>query len=169
MKKGIILLICLLILGWIYFWTEYSRNNSRVENNTSNININFNDFSYEKIKTNKLEINNKKIIYTWTWEFKPDDEKINKFIEDIKETKILSIASENKENFENFWISSSWTTLELWSTKISLWNTDMYSSEQYVKINWIDKIFLVNKNLGNFIDKDFDFFKKKKKKWKMKM
>lgn len=163
MKKNITLIIILVIISWLYFWLNYLNNNSRVKNNSSNIDISFNNFNYDKIKSEKLEINNKKINYTWTWEFKQDDKKVNKFIEDIKNIKILSLASTNKSNFDKFWVNNTWSILHLWKSQIFLWNTKWYMWEEYIKLSWIDKVFLINKDLKSFLNKDYNFFKKEKK------
>lgn len=160
MKKNIILLLVLLIIWWTYFLINYLKENSREKNNNSNIDISFSDFSYDKIKLKNFEIQNKKVIYTWTWEFEQDNEKVNKFIEDFKNIQVLSLVSTNKENFDNYWVNNSWSILKLWDLDIYLWNIKWFTQEQYIKIDWKDKVFLVNNNLNDFYNKDYDFFEK---------
>lgn len=158
MRKNIILIIILFILAWIYFWINYLNDTSREKNNMSNIDISFNDFSYNKIKSKNIEIDNGKIIYSWTWKFKQDDEKVKNFIEEIKNTKIVSLVSTNKKNFDNFWVNNSWSILIIWNSKIFLWNTKL--QEQYIRIDWLDKVFLIDKDLTSFLNKDYNYFKK---------
>jgi hypothetical protein len=160
MKKNIILIIVLVIISWLYFWINYINDNSREKNNNSNIDISFNDFSYDKIKSKDIEISDRKIIYTGTWEFVQDNEKINNFIDDLKSTKILSLVSTNKEKFDNFWVNNTWSVLKLWNSEIFLWNIKWWMWEQYIRVNWLDKVFLINKDLKSFLNKDYDFFKK---------
>ena len=160
MKKNIILVVSLLVISWLYFWINYINDSSREKNNNSNVDISFNNFSYDKIKSEDIEINNNKFVYTWTWEFKQDDEKVNKFIDDIKETKILSLVSTNKDNFDNFWVNNTWSVLNLWDKEIYLWNTKWWMWEQYIRLVWLDKVFLINKDLTSFLNKSYDFFKK---------
>ena len=172
MKKNIILIIILVLISGLYFWLNYINDTSRVKNNTSNIDISFNKFNYDKIKSKNLEINSKKLIYTWTWNFIQDDKKVDKFIEDIKNTKVLSLASTNKDNFDKFWVNNTWSILHLWKLKIFLWNTKWWMWQEYIKISWINKVFLINKDLKNFLNKDNNFFKKveeKNKTWSWKI
>lgn len=163
MKKNIILFISLFIISWLYFGINHLNNSSREKNNTSNIDISFNDFSYNKIKSENIEINDSKIIYTWTWEFKQDDNKVKSFIEEIKNTKVLSLVSTNKKYFDNFWVNNTWSVLNIWNSKIFLWNTKWWIWEQYIRVNWLDKVFLINKDLKSFLNKDYNYFKKEEK------
>ena len=35
--------------------------------------------------------------------------------------------------------------------------------EQYIRLAWLDKVFLINKDLTSFLNKGFEFFKKEEK------
>ena len=61
------------------------------------IKFSFSDLNFSDIKTKNFEIKNKKIISEKN--FLTNEEKINNFITDLKNTKILDIASKNKNNF----------------------------------------------------------------------
>ena len=160
MKKNMILILILMFIWWIYFWINYYSENSRKINNEV-VWFNFDKFNFDNIKTNKLEIKNKKVIYSWTWEYITDKGKMDKFILDLKDIKIKSIASTNKSNFEKFWISNSWSIVKIDNVEIILWKNKWYYGEEYIKIKWDEKIYLLNKDLKNILDKDIDFFKKK--------
>jgi len=163
MKKNIILIIILVVMSWLYFWLNYINDTSRVKNNNSNVDISFNNFNYDKIKSENLEIKSKKIVYTWTWDFIQDDKKVDKFIEDLKNIKVLSLSSTNKDNFDKFWVNNTWSILQLWKSEIFLWNAKWWMWQEYIKLSWIDKVFLINKDLKNFLNKDSNFFKKEDK------
>jgi len=64
------------------------------------IKFSFSDLNFSDIKTKNFEIKNKKIISEKN--FLTDEEKIKNFINDLKNTKILDIASKNKNNFSKF-------------------------------------------------------------------
>ena len=164
MKKNIILIIGLVVVSSVYFWINYLNDSSRENNNNSNIDISFKNFNYNKIKFENIEINDKKVVYTWTWDFIQDDKKVDKFIEDIKNTKVLSLVSTNKDNFDNFWVNDSWSILRLWNSEIFLWNTKWWTGKQYIRLTWLDKVFLINKDLKSFLNKSLDFFKKEEEK-----
>jgi hypothetical protein len=162
MKKNIILIIILLLIWWIYFWINYFWEQNRINNKITN--FSFNKLKFNKIKTSKLEINNKKINYTWTWKIIVDQNKIDNFISELKEIKIKNIASTNKANFEKFWITASGSSVNIDNNIIFLWKNKWYFQEEYISIKWIDKVFLINKNLKNILDKDIIFFKKEEDK-----
>ena len=163
MKKNIILVLVLSIIWWLYFWLNYYSENSRKLNNQIDW-FNFSELPFNDIKSEKLEIKNNKIIYTWTWEFITDKEIMNKFISDLKEIKIISIASTNKSNFSKFWITNSWSVLKIDNTDIILWKNKWYYWNEYIQIKWIDKVYLIDKDLKSIVNKEVNFFRKKEEK-----
>jgi len=162
MKKNIILVLVLLIVWGIYFWINYIWETTRKHNNKID-SFSFSKFNFNNIKANNFEIKNKKIVYSWTWEYITDSDKMYKFISDLKEIKVKDIASTNKSNFSKFWITSSWDTVKIDNTNIILWKNKLYYWEEYIKIKWDNKIYLINKSLKNILNKDEFFFRKIKK------
>ena len=159
MKKNFILVIILILIWGIYFWINYLNNLSRTKVN-SDITIDFSKLNYNKIKGDSIEINNKKIIYTWTWKFEVDQKKIDTFIDELKTIKVLNIASTNKDNFTKFWIIKDGTFILIDNIKIFLWKNKWYFWEYYIKLDSEDKIYLIDKDLKNLISRDIEFFKK---------
>lgn len=164
MKKNIILILVLLIISGIYFWSNYMWEVNRKYNNVVKW-FSFSKFAFNNIKTDKFEIKNKKILYSWTWEYNTDINKINKFISDLKDIKVKDIASTNKNNFLKFWInvssSGSSNIAKIDNIDIYLWKNNWYSWEEYIKVKGDDKIYLLNKSLKDILNKDIDFFRKK--------
>jgi len=159
-NKYIILVVLLSLFWWLYYWIDKYSEKSRVL--VDNYWYNFSDVDWKNLKTQKYEISNSEYIYTWTWEFTPDPEKIKKLIWEIKSISIKSIASNNKSNFEKFWISGSWSFTIIDWKKILLWNNRWYYGEEYIGIDWINKVFVIDKNLKNILNKESDYFKKSK-------
>lgn len=159
-NKYIILVILLILFWWIYFWINNYSEKTRVL--VDNYWYNFSNIDWKNLKTEKYEISNGEYMYTWTWEFISDQKKVEKLIWEIKSVNIKSIASNNKKNFEKFWISNSWSFVNIDNTKILLWNNKWYYWEEYIAIEWIDKVFVINKNLKDILNKESDYFKKTK-------
>jgi len=163
MKKNIILILLLLIVWSAYFWLNYYWEKSRVESNNK-VWFNFNDLTYNDLKTDNFEIKDKKIVYTWTWEYTTDQTKIDNFIWDLKIIKVKSVVSTNKDNFDKFWINDLSPVLKIGIKEIILWNNKWYYGEEYIQIKWIDKVYLIDKDLKKIINKDIEFFRKKEDK-----
>jgi len=163
MKKNIILVIVLILVWWLYFLINSNTEKQRLIEDKK-IWFSFSKLKFENIKTDKFELKNKKINYTWTWKFVTDTDKVNKLISDLKEIKIESVASTNKNNFSKFDITNSWSYVKIDNKKIFLWKNKWFYWEEFIKIDWIDKIYLINKNLKNILDKDIEFFRKHKEK-----
>ena len=169
MKKNLILIITFFILFWTYYLVDKSKNITTLEWSINP--IDFSQLNYDNLSyTNNFW---EWIVISKTWEeyfvskiwnnkkFKAQSDLMSSLIDNIKGTEINNIAANNKNSWESFEISLTWSSLNIWWTKILFWKRESYQKE-FIVIEWDEKVYEINKVISLFLSRwDINTFRDK--------
>ena len=73
-------------------------------------------------------------------------------IKNIKDTKLIKIAANNKTSWWNFELNSSWSKIIIDWKEIIFWKMENYQNS-FIAISWNEKVYTINKPISMFLNK----------------